>query len=67
MSDPTMIPRYSMEEFARRGDEIYERDVLPKLTPEDRGFVATAILKKVRSVRRRLLAYGQRLRVSLIE
>ena len=38
-----MIPRYSMEEFARRGDEIYERDVLPKLTPEDRGFVAIDI------------------------
>jgi hypothetical protein len=43
MSDPTMTPRYSMEEFARRGDEIYERDVLPKLTPEDRGFAAIDI------------------------
>lgn len=38
-----MIPRYSMEEFARRGDEIYERDILPKLTPEDKGFVAIDI------------------------
>jgi hypothetical protein len=30
-------PRYSKEEFARRGDEIYERDVLPRLTSEDEG------------------------------
>lgn len=32
-----MIPRYSKEEFARRGDEIYDRDILPKLKPEDDG------------------------------
>jgi hypothetical protein len=25
------------EEFARRGDEIYDRDILPHLGPEDRG------------------------------
>jgi hypothetical protein len=31
------IPRYSKEEFARRGDEIYERAVLPHLSPEDEG------------------------------
>jgi hypothetical protein len=30
-------PRYSKEEFARRGDEIYEREVLPRLAPEDEG------------------------------
>jgi hypothetical protein len=30
-----MIPRYSKEEFARRGEEIFERDILPKLEPED--------------------------------
>lgn len=30
-------PRYSKEEFARRGDEIYEREVLPRLSPEDEG------------------------------
>jgi hypothetical protein len=30
-------PRYSKEEFARRGDEIYDRDVLPHVKPEDRG------------------------------
>jgi len=37
-------PRYSKEEFARRGDEIYERDIKPRLTPEDHGkFVAIDI------------------------
>jgi len=30
-------PRYSKEELARRGDEIYEREVLPRLTSEDEG------------------------------
>ena len=29
--------RYSKEEFARRGDAIYENDVLPHLTIEDEG------------------------------
>ena len=37
-------PRYSMEEFARRGQEIYERDIRPKLLPSDNGkFVAIDI------------------------
>ena len=31
----TLTPRYSKEEFARRGDEIYERNILPRLTKED--------------------------------
>jgi hypothetical protein len=29
--------RYSREEVARRGDEIYEREVLPRLNPADEG------------------------------
>ena len=33
----TATPPYSREEFARRGDEIYERDVLPRLREEDKG------------------------------
>jgi hypothetical protein len=33
-------PRYSREEVARRGDEIYEREVCPRLKAEDRGFAA---------------------------
>jgi hypothetical protein len=33
-----------MEEFARRGDAIYEQQVLPQLTPKDKGkFVAIDI------------------------
>jgi hypothetical protein len=30
-------PRYSKEEFARRGDEIYERDVRPRIEAGDEG------------------------------
>ena len=29
--------RYSREEIARRGDEIYEREVFPRLDPADEG------------------------------
>lgn len=36
--------RYTREEFARRGTEIYERDVRPSLRPDDEGkFVAIDI------------------------
>jgi ABC-type branched-subunit amino acid transport system ATPase component len=30
-------PRYSKEEFARRGDEIYERDINSRVGPDDEG------------------------------
>jgi hypothetical protein len=30
-------PRYSKEEFARRGDEIYERDIVSRFGPDDEG------------------------------
>jgi hypothetical protein len=41
---PTLQPRYSKEEFARRGDELYEREVRPNLKSEDNGkFVAIDI------------------------
>ena len=37
-------PRYSKEEFARRGNEVYERMVQPHLTEADNGkFVAIDI------------------------
>lgn len=37
-------PRYSKEEFARRGDEIYDRDIRPLLEVENEGkFVAIDI------------------------
>jgi len=29
--------RYSKEEFARRGDAIYEKDILPKVATKDIG------------------------------
>ena len=32
---------YSREEFARRGDEVYEREVLPRLRQEDKGKMVT--------------------------
>jgi hypothetical protein len=34
---PTPQPRYSKAEFERRGDAIYERTILPRLTSEDEG------------------------------
>jgi hypothetical protein len=40
----TVKRRYSKEEFAQRGDAIYENDVRPRLTPKDDGkFVAIDI------------------------
>jgi hypothetical protein len=37
-------PRYSKEEFARRGDEIYERDIRPHVEQGNKGkFVAIDI------------------------
>lgn len=36
-SSGAMIPRYDREEVARRGDEIYDRQVLPHLHQEDEG------------------------------
>lgn len=30
-------PKYSKEEFARRGDEIYMRDILPNIKKGDEG------------------------------
>ena len=40
----SQYPRYSKEEFARRGNDIYEREVLPQLSAQDDGkFVAIDI------------------------
>lgn len=39
-----VLPKYTKEEFARRGDDVYENVVQPKLRPEDHGrFVAVDI------------------------
>jgi hypothetical protein len=41
---PVHGPRYSKEEFARRGGEIYERSIRPGVEAENRGkFVAIDI------------------------
>lgn len=32
-----LTPRYSKEEFAQRGDEIYDRDIQPHVTQADEG------------------------------
>ncbi len=38
------MPRYSLEEFARRGDAIYKEKIEPALSPKDKGkFVAIDI------------------------
>ncbi len=34
---PSTVPRYPKEEFARRGDEIYERNILPHIASEGAG------------------------------
>ena len=40
----TSKPRYTKEEFARRGDAIYERDIRPNLNRSQKGqFVAIDI------------------------
>lgn len=37
-------PRYSQEEFARLGDEVYERNIAPRVEAADAGkFVAIDI------------------------
>ncbi len=37
-------PRYSKEEFAQRGDEIYDRDIRPQVEADNQGkFVAIDI------------------------
>jgi hypothetical protein len=37
-------PRYDKDEFAKRGQEVYERDVQPRLQPTDDGkFIAIDI------------------------
>ena len=33
----TLNPRYSKEEFARRGDAIYDREIAPRLEAANRG------------------------------
>ncbi len=59
-------PRYSKEEFARRGDEIYERDIRPHVKAEDKGkFVAIDIETGTYEVEADDLAACDRLRAQI--
>jgi hypothetical protein len=65
---PAIKRRYSKEEFARRGDEIYERVVRPRLQPKDEGaFVAIDIETNEYELDRNELAACDRLRARLPE
>lgn len=45
MDSASPQPCFSREELAQRGDEIYERKILPHLSPDDRGkFVAIDVV-----------------------
>ena len=59
---PEPGPRYSKEEYARRGDRIYERDVSPCIDPEDAGkFVVIDIETGAYEIDRDELAASDRL------
>ena len=58
--------RYSKEEFARRGDIIYENDVRPQLRADDEGkFAAIDIESGAYEVATEELAAGDKLRARL--
>jgi hypothetical protein len=60
--------RYSKEEFARRGDAIYESDVRPRLKPADKGkFAAVDIESGMYEIDRDELKAGNRLRARVPE
>jgi hypothetical protein len=55
-------PRYIKEEFARRGDEIYERDIVSRFGPDDEGkFVVIDIETGAYEVDRDEIAASDRL------
>ena len=55
-------PRYQKEEFARRGDEIYDHDVKPHVGPQDYGkFVAIDIESRQWEMDADEMAAGDRL------
>ncbi len=58
--------RYSKEEFARRGDALYESEVRPNLKPEDEGkFVAIDIETGAYEIEADELAACDRLRTRI--
>ena len=60
--------RHSKEEFARRGDAIYEKDILPKLQAKDVGkFLAIDIETGEYEIAADEMKAGDKLRVRLPE
>lgn len=60
--------RYSKEEFAQRGDSIYENDIRPRLTSDDEGkFAAIDIESGTYEMDVDELAAGDKLRARLPE
>ncbi len=60
--------RYSKEEFARRGDAIYDTDIRPHLKTEDEGkFVAIDIATGAYEIDEDELEAGKRLRARVPE
>lgn len=63
MSSLQSQPRYSKEEFAQRGDKIYEQDILPHLKTDDNGkFVVIDIETGWYEMDRNEIAASDRLR-----
>jgi hypothetical protein len=64
----SVTPRYSKEEFARRGDAIYRKDILPKLTAKDVGkFLAIDIETGEYEIAASEMKAGNKLRARLPE
>ncbi len=60
--------RYSKEDFARRGDAIYDSDVRPRLKPADKGkFAAVDIESGAYELDRDELKAGNKLRARIPE
>lgn len=58
-------PRYSLDELARMGDAIYERDILPRITADDTGrIVAIDVETGAYAMDRHLLAAADRIAAS---
>jgi hypothetical protein len=63
MATGSRQPRFSDAELARKGEEIYERDIFPNLAPEDQGkVVAIEVETGDYEVGRDEIATGDRLR-----
>ncbi len=64
----SLKPRYSKDEFAKRGDAIYEKDDRPQLKPADEGkFAAIDIESGMYEIDADELKAGNRLRARIPE